>query len=502
MIGDVNQGNVWVHKTKATALLIDCDSFQFSLQGNQFLCEVGVGHFTPPELQQITSFASTPRTVDHDHFGLAVLVFHLLFFGRHPYAGRQATSKDLTLEEAISRNLFAYGSAAERLGITRPPGAMPLDYLGGDVAVMFEVAFGSDRRKPRPSANDWLRALDRVESELARCTAEGAHVFPKALPKCPWCDIEDRQGLALFVSRNVSRLYDRSHFSLGVLWAQVEAISLGSVSCPFDPSKIPVDPSPYPGWRRLIAHAWRVVAVAGAGILTAIEPSLFWIWGGAGYMLWTADPPVDPEVRRRTEARDRAAERFAQLKEEWEQPAATRRFSAVRAELDSLRKRHLELPRKYADRVSAMRAQARSNQLHRFLERFPIASAKIDGIGQSRKDTLVSFGIVSAADATQSNLRAVPGIGRVMAGRITKWRSGIESRFVFDPNRADDPQEIARINRQIDQERSHLEQQLVQRLGELQLLAKRVDAERQAARGRLYSAAQSLAQATVDVGAT
>jgi len=89
-----------------------------------------------------------------------------------------------------------------------------------------------------------------------------------------------------------------------------------------------------------------------------------------------------------------------------------------------------------------------------------------------------------------------------MAGRIAKWRSGIESRFVFDPNRADDPQEIARINRQIDQERSHLEQQLVQRLGELQSLAKRVEAERQAARGRLYSAAQSLAQATVDVGAT
>jgi DNA-binding helix-hairpin-helix protein with protein kinase domain len=100
VIGDVNQGNVLVSPT-GVVRLIDCDSFQIRDGATWRLCEVGVAHFTPPELQG-RSFRGVVRTQNHDAFGLAVLVFHLLFMGRHPFAGRYGGKGDMPLEQAAS----------------------------------------------------------------------------------------------------------------------------------------------------------------------------------------------------------------------------------------------------------------------------------------------------------------------------------------------------------------------------------------------------------------
>ena len=81
VLGDVNQGNVLVGND-SKVVLIDSDSFQVNARGTLHLCEVGVSHFTPPELQGLSSFDGFTRTANHDNFGLALLIFHLLFGGR------------------------------------------------------------------------------------------------------------------------------------------------------------------------------------------------------------------------------------------------------------------------------------------------------------------------------------------------------------------------------------------------------------------------------------
>lgn len=86
VLGDVNQSSFMAARD-STVILIDTDSFQVNANGALHLCEVGVAYFTPPELQGTTNFKVVPRTQNHDNFGLALLVFHLLFGGRHPYAG-------------------------------------------------------------------------------------------------------------------------------------------------------------------------------------------------------------------------------------------------------------------------------------------------------------------------------------------------------------------------------------------------------------------------------
>ena len=125
IIGDLNHSGVLVAQD-ATVALIDADSFQFSLNGKAYPCVVGVPDFTPPELHG-KNLATVQRTIEHDSFGLAVAIFHLLFMGRHPYAGRYK-GPDISMGDAIAQNRFAF--SLTRQGDTQttpPPGSLTLD---------------------------------------------------------------------------------------------------------------------------------------------------------------------------------------------------------------------------------------------------------------------------------------------------------------------------------------------------------------------------------------
>lgn len=109
VLGDVNQGNVMVG-ADSKVILIDCDSYQINASGILHLCEVGVSHFTPPELQGLQSFRGVKRSANHDNFGLALLIFHLLFGGRHPFSGvPQKDAAGEALESDIKAFRYAYG---------------------------------------------------------------------------------------------------------------------------------------------------------------------------------------------------------------------------------------------------------------------------------------------------------------------------------------------------------------------------------------------------------
>jgi DNA-binding helix-hairpin-helix protein with protein kinase domain len=100
VIGDVNEGSILVAQD-ATVRLIDCYSFQVISNGQRFACEVGVETFTPPELQG-RNLREVTRTTNHDNFGLAIMVFLLLFMGRHPFAGRFLGKGEMPIAKAIS----------------------------------------------------------------------------------------------------------------------------------------------------------------------------------------------------------------------------------------------------------------------------------------------------------------------------------------------------------------------------------------------------------------
>ena len=199
IVGDVNQGNLMVNHNYAIRF-IDCDSFQIVNGEKTYHCPVGTPHFTPPELQS-QRLGDVVRSIDHDGFGLAVLIFHLVFVGRHPFAGRFRGEGDLLIEEAIAERRFAFSRDKEATMIEPPPYSLQLDDLPQELADLFEDAFrtGGVNGTPRPTPAQWVVQLDALMSRRTACELDDLHIHYKSLAACPWCRIEEEGGPSFFV---------------------------------------------------------------------------------------------------------------------------------------------------------------------------------------------------------------------------------------------------------------------------------------------------------------
>jgi serine/threonine protein kinase len=189
VIGDVNESNILVTDT-ALVTLVDTDSFQVHepRHGVVYRCLVGKPEYTPPELQG-RPFMQVDRTVYHDLFGIAVLIFQLLMEGAHPFAGvYQGAGDPPPYEARIANGHFPHGS--KPLGPYRPmPSAPPFTLLHPTLQEMFVRCFDIGHTQPhrRPEAQAWQHALHEAEQALTSCSANEQHVYSNHLDTCPWC---------------------------------------------------------------------------------------------------------------------------------------------------------------------------------------------------------------------------------------------------------------------------------------------------------------------------
>ena len=146
VIGDINQSSILVSQGARVAL-IDSDSFQVTSGSRQFLCRVGVPEYTPPELQG-ASLSKVPRTPNHDAFGLAIVIFQLLFMGRHPFVGSVRHGDIPALHDSIKDYRFVYSEDRD-VGMDQPPGTPALTEFPRSVAQAFETAFSQAKSRSK-----------------------------------------------------------------------------------------------------------------------------------------------------------------------------------------------------------------------------------------------------------------------------------------------------------------------------------------------------------------
>lgn len=204
VMADVNEKNLLV-TSNGLVRLIDCDSYQFRAGNTQYLCEVGVPMWTPPELQrrvQHQGYHGLERTPNHDRFGLAVLIFELLFMGRHPFAGVPDGHQQRELHVAIQEFLFAFSPQVWQRGLKAPPHTLPLGVLPQKLVRLFERAFlpGSERPDARPSGREWAHELDALHASHRNCSYDPGHKYWNGLANCPWCHISGNGGPNFFIS--------------------------------------------------------------------------------------------------------------------------------------------------------------------------------------------------------------------------------------------------------------------------------------------------------------
>ncbi len=333
VIGDVNQGNVLV-SSQGTVFLIDCDSFQLISGGRLYPCEVGVPHFTPPELQG-QSFRRMRRTSNHDLFGLAVLVFHLLCMGRHPYAGRFLGTGEVPIEKAITEFRYAYSSSSAILQMSPPPQTLDLRSVIPSVAGLFERAFlkGSAAPSARPTAHEWYCALQNLGSGLISCTLDVGHKYPKSLSSCPWCGLQRDGAPNFFISVSVKAFSPGEmspNFDVQTIWSQILSVprplrfvasQLPSVNqFHVVANQLPVEIQQYIGFTRLIGQI-AVSCFLGcmSFIFTSLAGGFFsfvFVIFGVWWIALQFTTGIASERKRRQDNLKNAETGFSRLKQE------------------------------------------------------------------------------------------------------------------------------------------------------------------------------------------
>lgn len=460
VIGDVNHGNLLVG-TDGTVILIDCDSFQVGQGANLLPCDVGVPLFTAPELYG-RSFRGLIRTPNHDLFGLAVLLFHLLYMGRHPFAGRFLGHGDMPIEKAVVEYRFAYGPDRTANAMERPPGTIPLEAMGSTVRDLFIRAFErAGSYGGRPAAEKWMDALVQLESTLRLCARANWHQYPRELAACPWCAVEAQTGVRLFGQRI---FVDHATGTIDVvrLWHAISAVPAPGPD-PVLPSERPWQPPPgmvTPKSITIVLRKTAGIALVMSGLMACnslpTQGGPLWVlvsYIGA-FAIW---PRVPAEKKAEVERAHRTATtEWENSVNRWRREACQIPFHAKFQELEKARSELGDLPNRRQRGLAKLEAERERYQLQRYLDRFRIDRADIPGIGPSRTTMLASYGIETAADVERRAIHQIPGFGQKLTGELLKWRKGHGQNFRFNPNEPIDRRDVEALDRELDVQRANL----------------------------------------------
>ena len=193
VVGDLNESNILVSDS-ALVTLVDCDSIQVPKGNGQFFrCPVGKSDYTPPELQSC-DFSQINRTMYHDNFGLAVLIFLMLMEGVHPFMGVwKGGGETPKREQNIKAGNYPYNGSS----LLMPPGyALTPFILPPNLQKLITRCFVEGYLNPsyRPTAREWKQALHDAEQQLTCCPYNNQHWYSQHLSTCPWC-VRVQQGL-------------------------------------------------------------------------------------------------------------------------------------------------------------------------------------------------------------------------------------------------------------------------------------------------------------------
>ncbi len=516
VIGDLNPKNILVTR-KATVSLLDVDSFQVSVDGKTYRCDGGFPEYTPPELQGV-AFREVDRRQEHDCFGLAVIIFQLLFLGRHPFSGNFLGPGEMSLERAIREFRFAYGADAEKKEMRQPPGTLALDSMPLTLVDLFRRAFmTSDRPQPR----DWIEPLDELAKSLKKCGMHSGHFYYKELSECPWCGIEIKARVKLFNFLISEADLRREHFRLDEIWKEVKG-----VKPPAPPAKDKLQeaaaPSVEVGFFDQKRRKKFFISIAGsvaAGLLLPLMvefPFAFFliVWAGIAACCfakagWSAtgqsqtifqshrNPPEDPFLRKVWTQRRDADYKVRELEERWEKEASDKRFHARLDDLRNWKETYENLPNIRQFKLRELESESREKLLNVFLKQFDIQNVEIKGIGSNVKKTLLSKGVGTAADIID-DVTSIPSIGRSRAEKLLQWRRDLESNFIFDPGQSVSHQDRIKTEREVDTLRFRLESELTGAPHFLSRLKHEIETSRQKLQPDLSKARRELAQAEKD----
>jgi DNA-binding helix-hairpin-helix protein with protein kinase domain len=468
VIGDVNHGGVLV-ADDATVRLIDCDSFQVIADNHQFLCDVGIDTFTPPELQGVP-FSGVVRTHNHDNFGLAVLIFLLLFMGKHPFAGVFEGRGEMPINKAIAQARFAYSDRRSITQMALPPNAPDLAVVG-PLEEMFVRAFSAIAPLGgRPTAREWTSALQSLENGLIQCEANQSHWYMGMLDECPWCRIDALIGISLFPDDIVQ--VPGPLFSIHAFGRELERLTHPGSAPPIICATLsPSDRAVAVGrsvrmrlpvalaLAALFAGVWWLAPELGSGIaLVAIG-------------LGIAAIAVTCIARRRHLRPLKEAFRQAHLvwqarKLDWLERAGPDLFDAQLERLLREKSAWISLGQRADEELALHQKEMEQHRVNKFLAGHDLQDADIRVNGRDRA-ILIGHGILTAADVSEDAVAALPRRVKRAGAQVLAWRGQLVFDLKSTTEAVTDFAFVSQVEQKLADERWALERRLVE--GKFQL---------------------------------
>jgi DNA-binding helix-hairpin-helix protein with protein kinase domain len=499
VIGDVNPGSILV-LADGTVRLIDVDSFQVPVPNQPpLLCTVAVPLFLPPELQK-AQLNSVVRTPNHDAFGLAITIFQLLMLGRHPYAGRYLGTGEMLIERAITEHRFAYSAQAANRDMQRPPNTVGMEILPAPVSALFESAFAPTAgQRRRPSAEDWVQALDQLAAGLRQCGRSPAHHYSQSASTCPWCAFEQATNVVLFAvpATRSLRAYETDYQKLIDLIAAVpkpQPVAPPTASFRVVPNPAAQNATKTSGaaWGGYVLGLLLIVGgmallpggmmLVGLGVAVAIFVAAT---AKSGRQTWASAYRIAKTEQARAAENLEQANRF---------PAHT----AARAAAAQASQSWNDLPRLQAEKHRQLERNKRQVQLQKFLQGKLLKSASITGIGPGRVAMLSAYGIDTADDIVTERVAQVPQFGPVLTDRLVGWRQNMERAFVYDPSRPLPREAVDRVEKDIEDAQRRVVEDLRRALSNLKAVNANESATAKAAAQLMGEATRALRQAEAD----
>ena len=466
VVGDVNEGNVLINGA-GIVNFIDCDSFQINTGSYCFYCEVGVPRYTPPELLRLTSFENVVRTVNTDSFSMAILIFQLLFLGRHPFAGRNKLKTDFDEETAIKQHEFAYSLRNPNKKLLPPNDTFEIGNLNEALVDNFHRAFEHEENRPGPA--EWIRAIDALAGNLVTCGVSRIHTYPGTMTECPWCRFRQARGILYFLDDSYlkanAHLNDIEAFVNGFRLEKLEIrkwqtkANLQSLTANEIPKKFKQE-------KRI-----RIAGLlAGLVALVVLLPlTVLKIWGGTLYILMlfayakrtrNAVFTSAVELRRRKDEYLSASTFRDKLIDEYNNSPDFLTYEKGLWHLEKFVQQFRKLPDEYLRLKKEMEGRVYDEQLHYYLRSFDLEWYTIPAIGTVKKNALAASGIKTAADITLLNSVKVPGIGPKNIQILLSWQRQMSTGFVYMPDDYKLKMGLEKVDKEIDRMKLLLESEI------------------------------------------
>jgi DNA-binding helix-hairpin-helix protein with protein kinase domain len=335
---------------------------------------------------------------------------------------------EMPIEQAIAELRFAYGPGASSHHMSAPPGTLALDAFGASIAALFERAFASPGTASRPTAVEWVDALQVLENELVTCTASADHDYPRATACC-WCELESRSPMRLFgrAVRQFSMYFNAEE--LEKLWDAITAVT--------PPPEIA---SVRERFGELI---WRKAkSDQGSSRHGCLILCFLFAFGGLRYMgtkMFFALLGIGVVANFFMMFRERSASQIEEdLIRETEKRISRQPFFSELTELEEKRRRLLEIQENPTKLMTELLATREELLRQRYLETCYLSSSGGPSLRAGEQAVLQSWGVQSAADVLRERSRLHHSLSYPKVRELIQWAENCGHDFVFDPGAAND----------------------------------------------------------------